>query len=64
MWSFEHFLILISDVSVCVSISAFALLIGVSVCITSSALGFKTWAISTGLKRINQFSARKGKTKT
>ena len=48
---FEHFLIFISAVSGCVSISAFALVIGVPVGITSSALGLKICAMTAGIKK-------------
>ena len=43
---FEHFLIFISAVSCCVSISAFASLAGVLVGITSSERGPKIYAIT------------------
>ena len=49
---FEHFLIFISTVSSCVSISAFASLIGVVVGITNSALGWKVFPISVGIKKV------------
>ena len=48
---FEYFLIFISAVSGCVSISAFALVIGVPVGITSSALGLKICAMTAGIKK-------------
>ena len=38
---FNHFLAFVSAVSGCASISAFASLVGVSVAITSSAIGLK-----------------------
>ena len=37
----EHFLILVSPVTGCISISAFASLIGISIGITSSVVGLK-----------------------
>ena len=37
----EHFLILPSTITRCISISAFASLIGIPIGITSSAIGFK-----------------------
>ena len=42
----EHLLILVSTVSGCVSISAFASLVCVPVCITSSVVGIKICAIT------------------
>ena len=47
----EHFLILASTVIVCISISAFASLLGISIEITSSATGSKTCAIPAGIKK-------------
>ena len=49
---FERFLIFISAVSGCASISAFASLVGVPVGITSSALGLKICALIAGIKKI------------
>ena len=43
-------LILILTVTGCVSISAYALLVCVPVCITSSAVGIKICAITEGIK--------------
>ena len=48
---FELCLIFISAVSGCVSISAFASLVGVPVGTTSSAAGLKICAITTGIKK-------------
>ena len=42
----EHFLILGSKVTGCISISAFASLVGYPIGITSSAIGLKFFAIS------------------
>ena len=47
----EHFLILASTITGCVSISAFASLIGIPIGITSSAIGLKICAITTGTKK-------------
>ena len=44
-------LILISTVSGCVSISAFASLVGISIRITSSATGLKICVITSGIKK-------------
>ena len=46
----EHLLILISTVTGCVSISAFASLVCVPVCITSAAVGIKICEITAGIK--------------
>ena len=46
----EHLLILASVVTGCVSISAFASLFGISIAITSSAIGLKICAINAGIK--------------
>ena len=55
----EDLLILVSTVTGCVSISAFASFLCVSVYITSSALGIKMCAITAGIKRISQLSRKK-----
>ena len=39
----EHFLILSSTITGCISISAFTFLIGIPIGITSSAIGLKIW---------------------
>ena len=44
----EHFLILASG---CISISAFASLVGIPIGITSTAIGLKTCAIVVGIKK-------------
>ena len=48
---FKHFLFLVSAVSDCVSIPAFALLVGVPVGIVSSAVGLKICDITAGIKK-------------
>ena len=48
---FENFLIFISAVSGCISISEFASLVGVHVGMTSSAVGLKTCAIHARIKK-------------
>ena len=50
---FENFLILVSAVTVCVSISAFALLVRVPVGITSPAVGLNICAIMARIKSIS-----------
>ena len=47
----EHWLILSSTITGCVSISAFASLVCVPVGITSSAVGIKICAITAGIKK-------------
>ena len=48
----EHFLILGSTITGCVSISAFASLVGIPVGITSSAIGLKSFVINAGFKKL------------
>ena len=61
----EHLLILASAVTGCVSISAFALLVGISIGITVSAAGLKICAITAGIKKykskINKKERKHGK---
>ena len=47
----EHFLILASTNTGCISISAFASLLGTPIGNTSSAIGLKICAITTGIKK-------------
>ena len=46
----EHFLILGSTITGCISISAFASLVGIPIGITSSVIGFKICAITAAVK--------------
>ena len=48
---FEHFLVFVSAVNFCVSISAFASLVGVPVCIATSAIGIKICVITAAIKK-------------
>ena len=50
----ENLLILVSTVTRCISISDFASLVGISIEITSSAIGLKICVITAGIKSINQ----------
>ena len=50
----EHFVILASIITGCISISAFASLLGLPIGITSSAIELKTCAILQELKGISQ----------
>ena len=47
----EHFVILASIITGCISISAFASLLGLPIGITSSAIELKTCTITAGIKR-------------
>ena len=47
----EDFLVLASRITGCVSISAFASLVGIPIGITSSAIGLKICAITSGIKK-------------
>ena len=47
----EHFLILGSAVTGCVSISAFSSLVGIPIVITSSAVGLKICVITAAIKK-------------
>ena len=57
----EHFLILASTITGCVSISAFASLIGIPIGITSSAIGLKICAITAGIKKYKSLIKKKKK---
>ena len=57
----EHFLILASIVTGCVSISAFASLFCVLVGITSSAIGLKSCVIIAGIKKYKSFKKKEQK---
>ena len=60
---FDHFLIFVSPVSTCVSISAFAsLVLGVAVGITSLMLRLKICAVFAGIKKYNLIYKEKRKT--
>ena len=57
----EHFLILGSTITGCVSISAFASLIGIPIGITSSGIGLKICAITAAIKKYNSIIKKKKK---
>ena len=57
----EHFLILSSTITWCVSISASASLVGVSVGITSSAIELKNFSITAGTKKYKSIIKKKKK---
>ena len=49
---FEYFLIFVSAVSGCASISAFASLVGFPLGSTSSVAELKIWALTAGIKKV------------
>ena len=55
----EHFLILASTITGCISISAFASLLGIPIGITSSAIGWKICAITTGITKYKSIIKKK-----
>ena len=55
----EHFLILASIITGCISISAFASLLSIPIEITISAIGLQICAIAEGLKIVNELTKRK-----
>ena len=57
----EHFLILASPVTGCISVSAFAYLLGIPIRITSSAIGLKICVITGGIKKYNSIIKKKKK---
>ena len=57
----EHFLILASTITGCVSISAFASLTGIPKGITSSATGLKIGAVTLGIKNYKSIIKKKKK---
>ena len=57
----ERLLILVSTATGCVSISAFALLFGIPIGITSSAVGLKICAITAGIKKYKSIIKKKKK---
>ena len=57
----EHLLILVSTVTGCISISAFASLVCVPVGITSSAVGLKLCAVTVRIKKYKSIIKKKNK---
>ena len=57
----EHFLILASAVTGCISLSAFSSLLGTLIGITSSAIGLKMCAIAAGIKKYKSIIQKKKK---
>ena len=58
---FEQFLILPSTITGCISISAFASLLGVPIGITSSVIGLKICAVAAGIKKCKSIIKKKKK---
>ena len=57
----EHFLILVSTIAGCISISVFSFSIGIPIGITSSAIGLKIYAITPGIKKYKSIIIKKKK---
>ena len=57
----EHFLILASTVTRCVSISSFASVVGIPIGMTSSAIGLKICAITARIKKYRSIIKEKKK---
>ena len=51
LYYIEHFLILTSTITECVSISDFTCLVGIPIGVTSSAIGLKVCAITAWIKK-------------
>ena len=58
---FEHFLVFVSAVNVCVSISEFVSVIGVPVGITGSAIEMRICSITIGIKKYNSIIIKEEK---
>ena len=57
----EHFLILASTITGCISISDFATLLGIPIWIASSAIGLKLCVIAAGIKKYQPIIKKKKK---
>ena len=57
----EHFLVLVYAINKCVSIFAFASLVGILIGITSSVVGLKICAINVGIKKYKSIIKKKKK---
>ena len=55
----EHFLILASTITGCISISVFPSLLGIPIGVTSSAIGLKPYPITAGIKRYKSIIKKK-----
>ena len=57
----EHFLILASAITGCISVSTFSSLIGIPIGITSSAIGLNIFVITAGIKKYKSIIKKKKK---
>ena len=57
----DHLLIIITTITRCVSLSDFASLVGISIGITSSAVGLKICAITAGIIKCRSIIKKKKK---
>ena len=57
----EHFLILVSTITGCISTSSFASLLGIPIGITSSAIGLKIGTITASIKKYKWIIKKKKK---
>ena len=57
----EYFIVLSSTITGCISISAFASLVGIPIGITSSAIGLKICAITAPIKKYKSIIKKKNK---
>ena len=57
----DHLLLAIFTITGCVSISAFASLVGIPIGTTSSAIGLKICVIITGIKKYKSIILKKGR---
>ena len=57
----DHSLVVIFTITGCVSISAFASLVGIVIGITSSSIGLKICAITAGIKKYKSIIKKKKK---
>ena len=58
---YKHMLIIISTITGCVSISAFASLVGISIGISTSTIGVKICVITAGIKKYESINKKKRK---
>ena len=49
---YQHFLVLASTITGCISVSDFASLLGIPIGITSSAIGLKICAMAAGTRKL------------
>ena len=57
----KHFLVLASTITGCISISAFVSFLGISLGITSSAIGLKMCTIAAGIKKYKSITKKNRK---